>query len=176
MRREASRRDLRSRPGGEDPHASNLRSGRVSTLGQTYTITKCCESSSRQIIADPFCPLKSADNPDVIITSLKWLQDRERIKCSGNVIMPDHIHFMLRLGDVASLSDVMHSFTSHTAKAINRLNEWSGTFWQEGFYDHAIRHNRAFDQHLNYIAENAVRKRFVDSVEDWPFMWIHPEW
>ena len=146
------RRDLGSRRRRKEPHASNLRAGRVSTPGQTYSITKCCASGDRQIIPDPFAPLNSAENADAIISSLLWLQKRDRITCYGYVIMPDHIHFMMKLGDVASLSEVMRSFSGHTAKAINRMNGWVGTFWLEGYYEHAIRDNRAFDRHLNYLA------------------------
>ena len=83
---------------------------------------------------------------------------------------------MMHLGDLAPLSEVMHSFSGHTAKAINQLNGWSGQFWQVGFYDHAIRNNEVFDRHLNYIAENPLRKRFVDALEDWPFMQLEPDW
>ena len=143
---------------------------------QTYSITKRCGTLERQIIADPLVPLTIADNADAIISSLFWLQKRDRITYYGYVIMPDHIHFMMQLGDLATLSEVMHSFSGHTAKAIQQLNGWSGQFWQVGFYDHAIRNNEAFDRHLNYIAENPLRKRFVDALEDWPFMQLEPDW
>ena len=81
------RRDLRSRPRTKEPHASSLRTSRVSVARQTYSITKRCGTPERQIIADPLVPLNSADNADAIISSLFWLQILDRITYYGYVIM-----------------------------------------------------------------------------------------
>ena len=153
-----------------------LRKGRFSASGQTYSITKCCDSNDHPIIADPMDPDRSRQNTGIITESLKWMHREGRARCYGYVIMPDHLHMMIQLGDKASLSEVMRSFSTFTSREINKLNGWSGAFWQQGYYDHAIRNNEAFDRHLNYMAENPVRKVYVDSPEDWQFTRILPEW
>jgi len=45
--------------------------------------------------------------------------------------------------------------------------------WQKSFRDHIIRNGRDFDNHLDYIYNNAVKHRLADEPEDWPWMWVY---
>ena len=158
------------------PKSLVLRKGRISIPGQTYAITKCCQSRFRLIIQNPYRPEDNQNTAPIIVDSLRWMHRRGRAICHGYVIMPDHIHVMLQLGDDASLPDTMRTFASFTARKINEQRGWSGTFWQEGYYDHAIRNDVSYDNHLNYYAQNPVCEGYVDCAGDWPYTGIHPDW
>ena len=158
------------------PKSLALRKGRVSIPGQTYAITKCCGSNYRRIIADPYTPDASKESAQVIIDSLQWMHREGRARCYGYVIMPDHLHAMLQLGNEMSLSDVLRTFSSFTTHVINKQNRWSGAFWQKGFYDHGMRTNESYDRHLEYFAENPARKGYVSCIEQWPFSEVLPGW
>jgi REP element-mobilizing transposase RayT len=44
--------------------------------------------------------------------------------------------------------------------------------WQKSFYDHIIRGDRDFIQHLEYVFGNAVKHKLTDAAEEWPWMWV----
>jgi REP element-mobilizing transposase RayT len=45
--------------------------------------------------------------------------------------------------------------------------------WQKSFYDHVIRGEQDFLQHLNYILGNAVKHKLTTEAEDWRWMWVY---
>ena len=44
--------------------------------------------------------------------------------------------------------------------------------WQRSFRDHVIRDQRDFDNHIEYIYNNAVKHQLADSPHLWPWMWV----
>jgi REP element-mobilizing transposase RayT len=44
--------------------------------------------------------------------------------------------------------------------------------WLKSFHDHIIRDEKDFQNHLNYIYNNAVKHHLVENPEDWKWMWI----
>ncbi len=92
----------------------------------------------------------------------------------GFVLMPDHLHLVLRL-DRKSLAREMASFSKFTARRINSLLQRSGSFWQEGYYEHAIRSEDDLRDNLTYILQNPVRAKLVNVPEAWPYRFKNPE-
>jgi REP element-mobilizing transposase RayT len=45
--------------------------------------------------------------------------------------------------------------------------------WQKSFYDHVIRGQQDFLQHLDYIFGNAVKHGLARAAEDWQWMWVY---
>jgi len=51
-----------------------------------------------------------------------------------------------------------------------RILAWhNGKLWQRQYYDHIIRNREDFDETLNYIHLNPVRRGLVERAEDWPY-------
>ena len=141
------------------PHQMNLRLGRWSELGKAYSITKCsCEGIS--IAGD-------SSVPSIIINSLLWMDNNERLILGSFVVMPNHYHavFVLKGGD---LRDIMKSIGSFTAREINMKLGKSGQVWQEGYYDRAIRRDEDIREIFDYIHNNPVRRGLVRYAEEWP--------
>lgn len=69
------------------------------------------------------CFLKREDIAAHIQTSLLHF-DGERYKLISWVIMPNHLHFLLKPLNDYSLSSIMHSIKSFTAQKANRLLNW----------------------------------------------------
>jgi REP element-mobilizing transposase RayT len=44
--------------------------------------------------------------------------------------------------------------------------------WQKSFRDHIIRDQRDFDNHIQYIYNNAVKHKLAKSPHLWPWMWV----
>ena len=151
------------------PHRSALRKGRISLPGATYFITKCTHEPKTVVLASP----KIAK---VVIDSLIWTTEQNWTTLCGFVIMPNHYHTVLGLGEKRTLSQVMESISKFTARQINKILGRERRFWEEGFYDHGIRDRADFDNILKYIHENPVRAGLVESPELWPYSTANPKY
>ncbi|MFQ5677123.1 MAG: transposase [bacterium] len=160
----------------ENFHQENLRKGRVSIPGQFYSITKCCADRNHFLIPDLKDFAIAQRIFEIIAGSIAWLNEKSYFVCRNYVMMPDHLHLIFQLGEVRALEQVMHSFASFTANQINDVLRRSGSLWQSGYYDHALRDDHAFNRHVRYIAENPVRAGFVPDAQDWPFSMIEFFW
>ncbi len=157
-------------------HQSALRKWRASLSGSIYSITKCVDDTASPLIRDPMNPETESEVPKLVVECLRWLHKNGRLRCEGYVVMPDHVHLIVALGEDQDLSNVIASFGSYSARGINRVKHEKGRFWQRGFYDHRLRSKEAFSRHLGYIRENPVRKGYVESPEDWPYSCLFPDW
>lgn len=85
------------------------------------------------------------------------------------VIMPNHIHLLLRpIGDF-SLASIMHSIKSFTANRANQLLGKTGRFWSVEYFDRYIRNADHFAKTVAYIHANPVKAGLCKNAEDWVF-------
>jgi type I restriction enzyme R subunit len=81
--------------------------------------------------------------------------DRERYVLDSFVIMPNHVHAIIKpLGD-HTLSNILHSWKSFTAKEINKVTQVDGQVWMEESYDTIIRHSEDLVDCRKYIHGNS---------------------
>jgi putative transposase len=127
---------------------------------------------------------------DMMINSLKSCQTNKGLHLHGYVLMPNHAHYIVSTDLPEKLSDIMRDlnrFTSHriadaleenqqhalfnvfrqAAKEEGRGNQYK--IWQEGYHPIALETADLFQQKLEYIHENPVRKGFVDRAEQWRY-------
>ena len=104
---------------------------------------------------------------------LKLGQDYDGIDCLDYVIMPNHLHFIIRLlSDNHSLPEIIKRLKSKTTiNYIHGVREqgWSAFdkhLWQPNYYDHIIRNERVFNLIRGYIFQNPER---------WYYDKINPE-
>ena len=121
---------------------------------------------------------------DILVENLKFCQQEKGLLIYAWVIMPNHIHLILRSTKVA-LSDIIRDFKKFTAKKIytaiknnpkesrkNRMcwllnKEGSVWFWEEGYHGEEIVSKKFFDSKLNYIHQNPVRAGIVEKEEEY---------
>jgi putative transposase len=103
----------------------------------------------------------------IVLDTLRWLNDKNRIVLIAAVVMPDHLHFVLVLKD-QSLSKVMHSLKSFTANEINKTLGRKGQLWERQYYEQGIRDERTLLKMVRYCLENPVRKGLVDDFRNYP--------
>ena len=87
------------------------------------------------------------------------------------MVMPDHIHAVIQLGCNKTLSEVMHSLKTFTARRINEQRSERGAVWQEGYHDHGIRRAESLNEIIRYCYHNPVRQGIVKQAEDYPYWW-----
>ena len=98
----------------------------------------------------------------------------------GYVVMPHHIHLVVRPRPNQTISAFMSRFKPHTGAAVTRilspaelsqfdqqrgLNE--NTFWQRSFRSIVIEDEHMFWQKMEYIHSNPIRAGYVERAEDY---------
>ncbi len=143
------------------PHARSLRKGRVSQAGQVYSVTAVCKGRE-SVFKDLF-------SARVLINVLRETEQFDRAKTHCFVVMPDHFHWLVQLGNESNLSTVVRAVKALSSKRIGH------SIWQKGFYDHALRSEEDIKELARYIVANPLRGGLVESIGDYPHwdaMWL----
>ncbi len=79
------------------------------------------------------------------------------------VVMPDHIHLLVRLTPGASLSTAVRLFKGRTAAVLRA----TGLKWQKGYYDHRLRSEEPVKPVFDYIFLNPFRAGLIEPGQHW---------
>ncbi len=142
-------------------HSQSLRRGRGSESGQIYLLTTTTRAREARF-AEFECARAAAS---VLIGSAIW---RHSVLLAW-VLMPDHWHGLLQLADNEELSSAMQRFKGTTSLHCNRRQNRSGSVWQSGYHDHALRRDEDVLDAARYLVMNPVRAGLVKRVRDYPF-------
>jgi len=141
--------------------AQLLRKGRCSLSGQVYMITACIWQ--RAPILDR---LQTAR---ILVREFRLVQQEAKARSISYVIMPDHFHWLIRLGQVDDLSGIVKQVKARSGQQINQHLGRRGRLWQPGFHDRAIRENSDLRRVARYIVANPLRAGLVEDVGQWPY-------
>ena len=83
--------------------------------------------------------------------------DGQRYLLDEFVLMPNHVHILVKPLPGHDLPSLLHTWKSFTAKAINKAIGATGTVWQDESYDHIVRSSSQLDFYRNYIRKNPVK-------------------
>jgi REP element-mobilizing transposase RayT len=133
-----------------------LRRGRVSETGRIYLITTVTQHRT-----PAFADFTTAR---AVIQAMRIGHDDQQVESLAFVLMPDHLHWLARLTPARPLSDLVGSFKSASAKAVNRLHGTSGPFWQAGFHDRALRQDDDMRAAARYLVANPLRAGLVEDI------------
>jgi putative transposase len=145
-----------------------LRKGRYSKPGYYYFITTSTYKKANF--------LNTKQHFEIIFNSLKFLEKKGRIELHFVIVMPDHIHAVLKLLEDQTLKYIMRSFKGYTGNMIKQsLDVTNQHIWQSQYYDHLIRKNESYTEIMKYCLYNPVRKGIVKEPQDYPFWWCKYE-
>lgn len=85
--------------------------------------------------------------------------DNERYQLDCFVVMPNHVHVLLKLKANHPLETIIHSLKRHTAREINKELKQTGKLWQSKYWDRLIRSQNHLDWTRRYITENPKNLR-----------------
>lgn len=133
--------------------------------GATYVLTFCLASPN--IVC-----LSRADIAPVVIEALVH-RDREQYILYDYVVMPDHVHLIMKpyvvKGGSRRLSRILQSLKAWTSRRINEVLGRRGPLWQPETYDHIIDGLAEYQKWSAYIHDNPHRKGLVAEGEGWPW-------
>lgn len=84
--------------------------------------------------------------------------------CDLFLLMPDHVHGLIRFPCEAVMAKVVGNWKRGVAR-------FQGVCWQENFFDHRIRHAAERQEKWWYIRRNPVVKGLCAQEQDWPWWW-----
>ncbi len=119
--------------------------------------------------------------PEFLIKELKFYE-RKIQKLIAYTIMPDHVHLLVEVETVESLSTFLRDFKKFTSREINLRSSRSPNgsnktqrVWQPGTMDHCIRmswDNKDYSNHLAYLFYNS-QKHLNITPKDFPLSQFH---
>ena len=143
--------------------------GRHSCRNAVYVITSVTRGR-KPLLAD-------AGHASLVMREFARCEEECRIDNVAWVVMPDHIHWILRLREGAIGASVQ-AFKSRTARGINDLRASCGPVWQAGYYDHCIRDEADLAVQAHYVIANPLRRGLVTRLADYPYWycaWLRTE-
>lgn len=92
------------------------------------------------------------------------------------VVMPDHVHLMLKpVGSESEvnfpLSKILQSIKGFSAREINKLRGAKGAIWLDESYDRIVRDDGEYLEKWNYIRDNPVKAELCHAPENYAFLW-----
>jgi putative transposase len=148
-------------------HAGDLRKGRWSGAHQVYLITTVTHRRER-LFEGVACAR-------AVIRALRHAMERGFAHTHAFVVMPDHLHWLMSLGEEIGLSATVGRVKGESARRINSaLNRTGLPLWQPGFHDHALRKEEDMRDMARYVVANPLRAGLVGRVGDYP--WWDAEW
>lgn len=85
------------------------------------------------------------------------------------VLMPDHAHWLLQLGDGESLPQAVNRLKSGSARRIGQGASLQGRVWACGFHDRALRSGDNLIAAARYVVANPLRAGLAERAGDYPY-------
>ena len=123
----------------------------------------------------------SPEERDLVLRSVLHGYKRLQYELYVACVMPDHVHLLFepQIKDEASdgeaifwsLCEILQGIKSSTAHRINNLRKQTGPVWDKESFDRMIRSESDLNEKFYYICRNPWDSNFVDSNEDYPWLW-----
>jgi len=146
---------------------------RYRVKGGTYFFTVNLVERKRKLLVEQI---------DLLRDSFRLVKKDHPFHIDAIVILPDHLHtvwtlpagdddFSLRWRQIKSAFSRCIESGERISKSRTKKQERG--IWQRRFWEHAIRDERDYANHLDYIHFNPVKHKLVNRVIDWPYSSFH---
>jgi REP element-mobilizing transposase RayT len=111
---------------------------------------------------------------DLVIAEIRSL-DQDAIDLDAAVIMPDHAHAIFRLIGTLALTQVLKRIKGRTAHRINAIAGRQGQVWSQESFDHTVRDEAEWQEKIEYIRQNPLKKGLVSSPDQYKWLYVRTE-
>jgi len=140
-------------------HGKRLRKDRISEAGRPYLITTVTHNRN------PLFHDWSIGR--LVVASLRDTQANHYAETLAWVLMPEHLHWLV-IPVSEPLDAIVRRIKSCSARAVNRSRQTTGSLWQKGYHDHALREEEDIRATARYIIANPLRAGIVKRIGDYP--------
>lgn len=121
------------------------------------------------------------DHIESLRMAVRRTRDERPFGIDAWVVLPDHMHCVWTLPegdrDFSTRVQVIKSRFSRTVpmghRRLSHVVRRERGLWQRRFWEHHIRNEADFHNHIAYCWHNPVKHGFVERPEDWPFSSWH---
>ena len=140
---------------------------RLRSSGGTYFFTVNLENRKQDLLVR---------HVDLLRKSFKTVKQAHPFKIEAAVILPDHLHCIWTLpdhdNDYSNRWRLIKTYFSRAlpeTESISRSRNKKGErgIWQRRFWEHQIRNEHDFLQHIQYIHNNPVKHGYCQKPSDW---------
>ena len=118
----------------------------------------------------------------ILRDALRQVKSSHPFHIDAMVVLPDHFHLLMtlppddasfstRIGAIKSMFSRQHPKTESIRAS--RESKRERGIWQRRFWEHLIREDRDYANHVDYIHINPVKHGYVQRAVDWPHSTIH---
>jgi putative transposase len=122
------------------------------------------------------------DNIDLLRLAFQKTMKHYPFLIEAIVVLPDHLHLIMRLPE----NDGNYSLrwncikgtfskqiSNYEVGSYSRKDKRERSVWQKRFWEHLVRDEEDFENHVNYIHYNPVKHGYVTSAVEWQYSSIH---
>jgi len=152
----------------DHPRSRELRMGRYSQQGQIYMVTSTLRGRN-----PVFSDWRIGR---LLVAQFREAQELGFAHSLAWVVMPDHFHWMFELQGT-SIEKLVQRVKSKSGIAVNKARGETGSIWQDGYHDVAVRREEDVVRFARYIVANPLRAGLVRSLGDyslWDAIWLQP--
>lgn len=124
---------------------------------------------------------------ELLRNSIKKVKEKFKFEIFGIVILPEHIHTILKPENIKEYPTIIKSIKSQFSRGISneeiecirqyltesKLKKKEKGVWQRRYWEHTIRDEKDIYKHLGYIHYNPVKHGYVKKVKDWQYSSFH---
>jgi len=146
---------------------------RANTPGACYFFTVNIYDRNKTLLTD---------HVDVLREAIKKTKKDHFFDIEAIVILPDHLHTIWTLPDNdADFSTRWRLIKGAFSRTLNltedisqsRIKKGERGIWQRRYWEHLIRDDNDYEQHVNYIHYNPVKHGHAETPSEWPYSSIH---
>jgi putative transposase len=163
----------RSRPiRGKSDNMTEYRRAHVPGASWFFTVNLAERKENRLLI----------DHIDELRLAFAYVKKRRPFHMDAVVILPDHLHCIWTLppGDT-DYSNRWNQIKGHFSRSIDRQERISSSrqarrergLWQRRFWEHLLRDQADYNNHVDYIHWNPVKHGWAQRTADWPYSSFH---
>jgi putative transposase len=109
----------------------------------------------------------------LLTQALREARQRQGFRLTAWVFLPDHWHAILGPRYPKGLSLIVESVKVSSTRQINAGRGELGRLWQGRFFDRALRTVKEYQETVEYIHLNPLRRGLVKRPEDWKWSSVH---
>ncbi len=119
---------------------------------------------------------------DLLRAAYDYVQKRHPFKTHAITVLPDHLHCVWQLPqDDDDFSKRWYLLKSHFSRHLPKGEATTETrkkrgergIWQRRFWEHLIRDDADYENHIGYTYNNPVKHGLVERSEDWAYSSLH---
>ena len=108
----------------------------------------------------------------VIMSALQHFVGR-RYELHACVVMPDHVHVLVKPLEGYRLQELVQSWKSFTAHKFRQDSGRKVPIWQEEYFDRIMRDEKEFIEKAQYILNNPLK--IWSEVAEYPWVWVRED-